>query len=261
MITSLQNQKIKNTVRLLDNSRERRSQNLFVIEGVRELAMAISGGYTIRNVFVCDEITNVEGKKLLDSLNVHTDSVDRDVYRKIAYREDSDGIIAIAEYKHLSPEMVRLSTNPLVIVVEAIEKPGNLGAILRTADAAGVDAIVVCEPLTDLYNPNTIRSSIGCVFTQQILVCSGEEAYTWLKQSDIKIFAAVLTASHLFYNEDFRQSSALVLGSEANGLSNFWIQHADSLIKIPMHGKIDSLNVSTSAAILTFEAIRQRKNQ
>ena len=257
MITSLQNQRIKDVVKL-NNARERRRQNLFMIEGARELSLAIAGCHVIRTLFVCDDLLNSEGEELIGKVDVHTEKISMDVFRKMAYREASDGIIAVSEPKHVTPDMVRLSTNPFVIVLEALEKPGNLGAILRTADAAGVDAVIVCDPKTDIYNPNTIRSSIGCVFTQQVVTCASEVALQWLKQAGIRIYAAELTASEWYYATDFKQPSAIVLGSEDNGLSASWLHNADHRIKIPMRGYIDSLNVSVSAAVITFEAMRQR---
>ena len=258
MITSLQNQRIKDIVKL-SNARERRKQNLFLIEGARELSLAISvGDYGIKKLFVCEELLNKESKMLFDKLGIPYEKVSAEVFKKMAYREESDGIIAVSCPKHLSLDEVRLSPNPFVIVLEAVEKPGNLGAILRTADAARVDAVVVCDPKTDIYNPNVVRSSIGCVFTKQVVVCTSEEALQWLKKSSIRIFAAELTASEWYHEADFTQPAAIVMGTEANGLTGYWLCNADRRIKIPMRGYIDSLNVSVSTAVLTFEAMRQR---
>jgi len=257
VITSLQNQRIKDVIKL-SNARERRKKNLFLIEGARELSLAIAGGYSIRNLFVCDELLSGLGNELVYNMDIHAEMVSAEVFRKMAYREESDGIIAVSSPKHLSLDMVRLSANPFVIVLEAVEKPGNLGAILRTADAAGVDVVVVCDPKTDIYNPNIIRSSIGCVFTKQVVACTSQEALQWLKQLGIRIFAAELTASEWYHETDFTQPSAIVMGTEADGLTGFWLRNADGRIKIPMNGYIDSLNVSVSTAIITFEAMRQR---
>ncbi len=257
MITSIQNQRIKDVVKL-SNTRERRRRNLFVIEGVRELSLAVTGGYHIHNLFVCRDLLNSEGQEFIDKWNIPVEEVSIDVFRKMAYREESDGIIALSVPRNLPLNEIRLSKIPFIIVLEAVEKPGNLGAILRTADAARVDAIIVCDPKTDIYNPNTIRSSIGCVFTQQVVACTSEEAYQWLKQSHINIFAAELTASAWYHETDFTQPSAIVMGTEADGLTDFWLTRADHRIKIPMRGYIDSLNVSVSTAVITFEAMRQR---
>ena len=259
MITSPQNQRIKNVVKLSVAARERREQNLFVVEGARELSLAITGGYSVRNLFVCEELLNQASKDLIGKLRIPAEKVSVEGFQKMAYREKSEGVIAVLEARHLSLSDVQLPDNPFVIVLESVEKPGNLGAILRTADAARVDAVIVCDPTTDIYNPNTIRSSIGCVFTQQVVVCASKEACQWLKQSDINIFAAELTASQWYHDADFTQPSAIVMGAEADGLSGYWLKNADCRIKIPMRGYIDSLNVSVSTAVLTFEAMRQRK--
>jgi TrmH family RNA methyltransferase len=261
MITSLQNQQIKDVVKL-NNARERRKQNLFLIEGARELSMAVSvGDYGIKKLFICEELLSIEAKILVRKWGIPVEKVSAEVFRKMAYREESDGIIAVSKPKYLTLDAVRLSANPFVIVLEAVEKPGNLGAILRTADAARVDAVIVCDPKTDIYNPNTIRSSIGCVFSQQIVACTSEEALQWLKQAGINVFAAALTASEYYYETDFTQPSAIVMGAEADGLTKFWLHNADHHIKIPMRGSIDSLNVSVSTAVLTFEAMRQRRKK
>jgi TrmH family RNA methyltransferase len=229
-----------------------------VIEGARELSLAISGGYHILNLFVCDGLLDGVGEELLHKSDVRIEKVSGEVFRKMAYREKSDGIIAVSVSGQLTTDTVRLSANPFIIVLEAVEKPGNLGAILRTADAARVDAVIVCDPQTDIYNPNAIRSSIGCVFTQPIVACTSEEALQWLKQAGVRIFAAELTASEWYHKADFTQPTAIVMGTEADGLTDFWLRNADCRIKIPMRGYIDSLNVSVSAAVITFEAMRQR---
>jgi TrmH family RNA methyltransferase len=260
MITSLQNQRIKDVAKL-GQLRERRKQNLFVIEGLRELSQAVAGGYDITGLFVCDELLSGDGAELIDRLNLRAEKVSAEVFGRIAYRDASDGLIALSRPKSLSPEEVRLSACPFVVVLEAVEKPGNLGAILRTADAAGVDAVMVCDPKTDIYNPNVIRSSIGCVFTKQIAVCTSEEALHWLRQAGIRIHAAELTASECYHAADFTLPSAIVMGTEADGLTDFWLQNADRRIKIPMRGYVDSLNVSVSTAVLTFEAMRQRSHR
>jgi TrmH family RNA methyltransferase len=181
-----------------------------------------------------------------------------EVFGKIAYRENSDGVVAIAKPKLHTLEYIKLSANPFVIVLEAVEKPGNLGAILRTADAAAVDAVVVCDPQTDLYNPNVVRSSVGGIFTVQTAVCSSADAAAWLKANNISSYAAELQAAEFYQDIDFRMPSAIVMGTEAEGLTGFWLKNATKRIKIPMRGKIDSLNVSVSTAVLTFEAMRQR---
>ena len=182
----------------------------------------------------------------------------KSVFEKIAYRESTGGIIALVEQRHHTLDRIQLSKNPLILIVEAVEKPGNLGALLRTADAAGVDAVVICDPQTDFYNPNVIRSSVGCVFTKQLATASSLETITWLKANSVKIYCTYLSAARYYHEIDFTSSSAIVMGTEATGLSDLWIENADANIIIPMLGKIDSMNVSTAAAVVIFEAKRQR---
>ena len=181
-----------------------------------------------------------------------------EVYSKVAYREGTEGMIAQMKARHTGLEDLKLKKNPLIAVLESVEKPGNLGAVLRSADAAGADAVIVCDPLTDIFNPNLIRASIGAVFTVPTVCCSSEQAIEWLKHNNIKIFTAQLQDSHWYYDTDLKQGSAIVMGTESTGLSQVWRDAADAHIKIPMLGKLDSLNVSVSAAILLFEAVRQR---
>ena len=181
------------------------------------------------------------------------------LYRKVAYRESTEGIIAEVEYKSLKLMDLKLPENPLVMVLESVEKPGNLGAVLRSADAAGVDAVIFCDPLTDLYNPNLIRASIGAVFTVPTVAASSEETIAFLKERGIQILTAQLQDSSLYYDIDMRRGTALVMGTEATGLTDLWRKAASAHIRIPMLGRLDSLNVSVSAAILLFEAVRQRQ--
>jgi TrmH family RNA methyltransferase len=257
-ITSLQNTRIKNIVALGEKPRERRKQQLFIIEGFREISMAIEGGYTLQSLFVCAELGKAAA--LLDKLpyNIAVYELSKPVFDKIAYRENSDGLLALAHPRIIELNGIELSDNPFIIILEAVEKPGNLGAILRTADAAGVDALIVCDPLCDIYNPNVIRSSIGCLFTKQLTVCTSEDAVEWLCNKGISSYAAELTASQWYHQTDMTKPCAVVMGTEADGLSDFWLRNANARIKIPMRGKIDSLNVSVSTAILVFEAMRQR---
>ena len=259
-ILSVQNDRIKNICKLSAKLRERKEQGLFVVEGVREFSLALSGGYAFDSIYVCPAL--FEKNELPDILPTFPDTVlfevSEAVFRKIAYRENVGGLLAVAKSRSHFLTDIRLSENPFLIVLESVEKPGNLGAILRTADASQADAVMVCDPLTDIYNPNVIRSSIGCVFTVPIAVCTNEEALSFLKINRIQSFAAELTASQRYQDADFTAPSAIVMGSEADGLTDFWMNHADVRIKILMQGVIDSLNVSVSTAILAFEALRQR---
>ena len=185
--------------------------------------------------------------------------VSKEVYERIAYRGSTEGVIAEVFTRNLSLEDIRLPDNPLITVLESVEKPGNLGAVLRSADAAGADALLICDPLTDIYNPNVIRASIGAVFTVPTVACSSDEAIAWLKAKGIQILTAQLQDSSLYYDRDLTLPTALVMGTESTGLSDRWREAADAHIRIPMLGSLDSLNVSVSAAILLFEAVRQRQ--
>lgn len=258
-IVSLQNPRIKNIVKL-SKGKERKAQNLFIIEGARELSLALSANYEVDSAFVCPELfTKTDYPEVLDTIAENKIfEVSEAVFEKIAYREGSDGLLTLAIPKKHTLDDLTLSDNPFIIILEAVEKPGNLGAILRTADAAQADAVIICDPATDLYNPNAIRSSVGCIFTVKTAVCSSQEALGYLRMKEIKTFAAELKASQWYQDTDFTMPSAIVMGTEADGLTGFWLENADARIKIPMRGKIDSLNVSVSTAVLTFEAMRQR---
>ena len=253
-ITSIQNPKIKLLTALQQKSSERRKAGLFVVEGQQELQHCINAGYEIDTIFYCPELTS-QG----DRPSVRCFEVSREVYEKVAYRGTTEGVIAEVRTKSLQLEDLKLGEHPLIVVLESVEKPGNLGAILRSADASGVDAVVVCDPLTDLYNPNLIRSSVGAAFTVPCVACSSEACIAFLKQRNIKILTAQLQDSHLYYDTDMTCGTAIVMGTEHDGLTDQWRQAADAHIRIPMLGQIDSLNVSVSAAILMFEAVRQRK--
>lgn len=260
IISSLQNARIKNLIKLQTKMKERKDQQLVLVEGAREINIALQNGYRPETVFVCpSRYAKSDYKELLRSVPESAQiELTLPVFEKVAYREGSDGVIALLRPKSHQLSDLTLSEHPFLIVLEAVEKPGNLGAILRTADAAKVDAVLVCDPLTDIYNPNVVRSSIGCLFSVPLAVCSSQEACAWMKSKQIKMYAAELLASEWYYQKDFRASSAVIMGTEADGLSPFWLKNADERIKIPMRGLIDSLNVSVSTAVLTFEAMRQR---
>ena len=255
IITSPQNQRIKHVVALQQKSSLRREEGLFVVEGQREIEHCMASGYEVVEVFT------------VDGLRFTVDSpvtrVSPQVYEKMAYRGSTEGMIAIVKAKDHSISSVNRKllsvNNPLVVVLESVEKPGNLGAILRSADAANVDAVIVCDPLTDLYNPNLIRASIGAIFTVPTAVCTSEECIAFLKERKIKILTAQLQDSYEYYNYDMRQATAIVMGTESTGLTQQWREAADAHIRIPMLGRLDSLNVSVSAAILMYEAVRQRR--
>ena len=262
IITSVQNARIKHVVALQQKSSLRREEGLFVVEGQREIEHCIEGGYEVVEVFKRSQEIGIRSQESGVRREVEY-IVTPQVYEKMAYRGSTEGIIAVVKSKGHSISSVncKLSTvnNPLVIVLESVEKPGNLGAILRSADAANVDAVIVCDPLTDLYNPNLIRASIGAIFTVPTAVCTSQECIDFLKERNIKILTAQLQDSYEYYDNDMRQATAIVMGTESTGLTQQWREAADAHIRIPMLGRLDSLNVSVSAAILMFEAVRQRK--
>lgn len=262
-ITSIQNPLVKEIVQLQEKSRLRKKKGLFVIEGLREISLAIKGAYIINTVLFCEEI--ISKNKVDDLLNLDMNQstelieISKEVYQKIAHRKTTEGIVALSTFKKLVLSNLTIKENPLILIAEAPEKPGNLGALLRTADAANLDAVIIANPKTDIYNPNIIRSSVGCVFTNQIATGTTEEIITYLNTNNITIFAAALRDESEEYTAvNYKNSSAIVVGTEATGLSDGWINNANKNIIIPMQGEIDSLNVSVSAAIIIFEAKRQR---
>ena len=272
IITSVQNARIKHVVALQQKSSLRREEGLFVVEGQREIEHCIACGYEIVEMFSRSEECGVWSEEWGTP---HTTIVTPQVYEKMAYRGSTEGIIAVAKCKdhslsslltpHASlhtPHSSLLDTpNPLIVVLESVEKPGNLGAILRTAEAAGVDAVIVCDPLTDIYNPNLIRASIGGVFSVPVAVCDSKECIAFLKERGIRILTAQLQDSYEYYDYDMRRATAIVMGTESTGLTDQWREAADAHIRIPMLGRLDSLNVSVSAAILMYEAVRQRNSK
>jgi TrmH family RNA methyltransferase len=261
-ISSLQNSLIKKVLVLKEKSRERKKEGVFVLEGQRELELALKGGYKIQTLFFYDGIIAEA-----DVLNCIAElqsapqliSVSKEVYQKIAYRETTEGLLALAKCKpHQLSKLEFKTKTPLILVAEAPEKPGNIGALLRTADAANLDAVIIANPKGDVYNPNIIRSSVGCVFTNQIAVGSTPEVIGFLKNKNIDLYCAALSASDNYTNTNFKNAAAIIVGTEATGLSDEWLESSTQNIIIPMRGEIDSMNVSVSAAIVIFEAIRQR---
>lgn len=258
-ITSTQNSYIKELVFLKEKSKNRKQSGLFLIEGEREVTLAIKGDYKIETILFYRELFSEEQLNKLGLSEVDIIEVSKDVYQKLAYRGTTEGVIAIAKIKESSINNVTFNKpNPLLLIAEAPEKPGNIGAILRTADAANVDAVIIANPKTDLYNPNIIRSSVGCLFTNQIATGTTEEIITFLNKNNIDIYSAILQEAVNYHEQDYTKASAIVVGTEADGLSNAWRKASKQNIKIPMLGEIDSMNVSVAAGILIFEAKRQR---
>jgi len=256
-IESPQNPKIKNLLKLQQKSRERKSQALFVVEGVQENRLALGAGFIPNEIFICEPIW----ENSFDLFKFKIQTISQKVFEKIAYRNSTGGIIGIYHQKKYHLNELKLTENPLVVVLESVEKPGNLGAILRTCDGAGVDALIVCDPLADFYNPNVIRSSVGAVFTNQIFAETKENTINWLKKNNFQIVSTYLRNDTIdLYEVDFRKRTAVILGTENSGLTKDWAENSDKLVKIPMNGEVDSLNVSNAAAICIYEAVRQRSN-
>jgi len=263
-ITSSQNPFIKTLILLKEKSRNRRKAGLFVFEGLRELGLALESGYIIDTLLFQEDLISLNSLETLLSKQSNSTSlikISEAVYHKLAYRDTTEGIIAVAKQKsHSLKDLKFKSKNPLILVAEALEKPGNIGALLRTADAANIDAVIIASPKTDIYNPNCIRSSVGCVFTNQVAVDATENVIDFLKENSFNIYCATLSnESKQYHLQDFTKNIALVVGTEATGLSDDWINAATQNIIIPMQGKIDSMNVSVAASILIFEAKRQRQ--
>jgi len=254
-IESLQNQKIKNLLKLQEKSRERKNQGLFIVEGTQENELALKGGYEAVEIYICEDIYDSNIK----FGNPRRFEITRAIFEKLAYRKSTGGIIGVYKTKASTLEDLHLPENPLVVVLEAVEKPGNLGAVLRTGDGAKVDAVIVCDETVDFFNPNVIRSSVGTLFTNQIASASKEEVLAYLQERNVQVVSTFLRDETIsLYEADFTLGSAIILGTEATGLSDFWADHSDALIKIPMLGFVDSLNVSNAAAICVYEAVRQR---
>ncbi|MCU0680265.1 MAG: RNA methyltransferase [Planctomycetes bacterium] len=254
LITSTQNPKIKELIHL-QKSAQRKEKNLVVVEGKREINEALRHGFALSSLFCCPELIK---EKSLDFPEVNKIAITKSVFTKITYKENPDGYLAIFIGKHLTLDDIKLSSNPLVIILENVEKPGNLGAILRTAKATGVDAIIINQPQTDIYNPNVIRASMGHIFSQQVVVATIKETKTWLEKNKIISLAAATGGKKTIFEADLQKPCAIIMGTEAFGLSDDWLKLSDDRIKIPMKPEIDSLNVSVSTAVIIYEALRQR---
>ncbi len=267
MITSTNNPLTKQVLKLQQKAGERRKSGLFVAEGRREVSLALKSGIIPAHILVCSELYTPDGLYPVD-LALHEGvltEVSSAVYQKMAYRSDAEGIILVGHQANRELSSLTLPQNPLILVLEGLEKPGNLGAVLRTADAAGVDAVILADAKADMYNPNVIRASLGCLFTLQVIKSSTEEAIRWLTEeknwpgSQLPgIVAAALQTEQLYYDTDMRGPVVMAFGTEDKGLSAPWRKLAGEPVRIPMMGSIDSLNVAASVAILAYEAVRQR---
>ena len=257
-ITSAQNPYIKSLLLLQEKAKARKQTGTFLIEGQREISLAIKGGYHIDTLLFYPELITEKEINELVQTGTNVIEINKEIFQKLAYREGTEGVIAVAKSKSFSMSDLKLNENPLLLIAEAPEKPGNIGALLRTADAANLDAVIIANPNGDLYNPNIVRSSVGCLFTNQIATGTTSEIITFLKERKINFYCATLQNSISYHTQDYTTPSALVVGTEATGLSKEWREAATQNIIIPMQGEIDSMNVSVAAAILIFEAKRQR---
>lgn len=256
-IISLQNPKVKYIVKLREDKRQRQRDGLFLVEGYDELTLALDSGLRPQTLLTAPELAS----RSIDIPNAELTTVSRAVFEKMSYRDNPDGWLGIFPIPKISLDDLKLSASPLVIVAESVEKPGNLGAILRTADAARVDAVLVCDPRVDLWNPNVIRASRGAVFAVPTVEVESPNALAWLRLRKMRILAATPSAEALYSDVDLREPIAIAVGTEDEGLTDFWMQNADLKVKIPMLGKVNSLNVSIATALITYESVRQKNSR
>jgi TrmH family RNA methyltransferase len=254
-ITSLQNPRVKHIVKLRDDKKQRLQDGVMLVEGYDEIQLALSAGYKPQTLLSAPELASHQ----ISGPAAESVTVTRAVFEKMSYRDNPDGWLAIFSIPHITFDDLKLNDTPLVIIAESVEKPGNLGAMLRTADAAHVDAILLCDPRVDLWNPNVVRASRGAVFSVPTVECDNASALEWLKSRKMRVLAATPSAEVLYSNVDLREAVAIAVGTEDKGLTDFWMQNADVKVKIPMMGKINSLNVSVSTALIVYEAVRQRQ--
>ncbi len=253
-ISSLQNPRVKQIVKLRDDKKQRQNEGLMLVEGYDEISLAIEAGHRPRTLLVAPELV-----RLQMSVDVtETLTVSPAVFEKMSHRENPDGWLGVFPIPHISLENLKLSSSPFIIVAESVEKPGNLGAILRTADAAHVDAVFVCDPRVDAYSPNVVRASRGTVFTVPVVETQNELALGFLRQHGVRVLAATPSAEAVYTHQDLRGPLAVAVGTEDEGLTDFWMTQADLKVLIPMMGKVNSLNVSVSTALIVYEAVRQR---
>jgi len=256
MITSKDNSKVKHVIKLR-KSQARKKEDLIIVEGKKEIDMALRSGLKMEQLFYAPEIAS---KNIFQNLKCSVDEVGRNVFEHLAIRENPDGFLALFTPKLFDFADLKISKSSLVLILDAIEKPGNLGAILRTCDAVQVDAVILTNPKTDIFNHNVVRNSLGAIFTNKIIITKDLKiALEWLRENNFKICTTTPKAQQLFTDCDFKSSIALVVGTEHEGVSDFWLKNADFKITIPMMGKIDSLNASVSAALVLYEVLRQRK--
>ena len=260
-ITSLQNPRLKRLIRLRDR-RSRDEEGAFLVEGYREVRRALERGAALSELYYSPDWFLGDNERALitqaEAAGAKPFEVSKEAFAKAAYRERPDGILAVAPQWSRSLSELRLGADPLILVVEAIEKPGNLGTILRGADAAGCAAVVVCDPVTDIFNPNVVRASTGVLFSVPCVVSDGKAVLAWLRSQGVRVVATTPAATAVYSDSNLRGPVAVVMGSEQFGLSEFWLKNADLPVRIPMAGQADSLNVAMAALVTLFEAVRQR---
>jgi TrmH family RNA methyltransferase len=263
-ITSLQNPRIKAAVKLRD-ARQRRRQGRFLIDGLREIHRAVLGHFDLLEVYFCGEKCTKTQMQMLASMwgdfESEPNEVSPEVFDKLAFGDRAEGVVAVAQTPELALDTFVPPENALVAVIEGVEKPGNVGAVLRSADAAGVDAVVVADGGTDLFNPNTIRASLGTIFTLPVCTATTDETLAWLRRYKMAIFTARVDGVVDYTEVDYCRPAAIVLGSEAKGLSAAWSGEDVTAVSLPMRGEADSLNLSAAAAVLFYEALRQRRQE
>ncbi|BDD01740.1 RNA methyltransferase [Persicobacter psychrovividus] len=263
-INAPSNERIKRLIKLQSKSRERKKNQLFVVEGTKEVTFAIENGLVVEELYyskektVQEHLTAVEQCCTAKGLRPQWLACSNNVFSKIAYREGTSEMVGIVKMRSQQLEDLPLGENPLLMVCEGMEKPGNLGALLRTADAAGVSAVIMADAQVDLYNPNAIRSSVGCIFSMPVAFDTSENVIKFLREKGIKIYVTHIEAAAPYYEQDYKGPCAIIAGSEAWGVTDLWAEESDQNIVIPMRGINDSLNVSVAAAVVTFEAVRQR---
>lgn len=261
-ITSAQNPKVKAAVKLR-NKRERDQTGQYLIEGYRELSRAVQAGVAIDTLFICRELFLGDNEEsLIQKIEESHGSItecQKSVFEKMSYRDRPDGLLAVAFQKPLSLDEIKLSEHPFIVIAVSIEKPGNLGTILRSADASGADATIVVDRVTDIYNPNVVRASVGTLFTKPVVQASSEDIYNWLIKNKIQIVTTSPSAQKNYTEANYKKGTAILVGSEQYGLPEFWFEKACENVFIPMKGVADSLNAATSTTLLLYEVLRQRQ--
>jgi TrmH family RNA methyltransferase len=253
-IVSLQNARVKYIVKLREDRKQRRMDGRMLVEGADEISLALAAGHQPDSVFTAPDLAGAP----IEGLQSEIFSVSRAVFQKISYRDNPDGWLAIFPIPEIALRDLHLSPSPLLLVAESVEKPGNLGAILRTADAVHAEALLVCDPRTDVYNPNVVRASRGTLFTVPTLEVSNAEGLAYLREHHCQVVAATPQGGTLYTQADLQGAVAIAVGTEDAGLSDFWLSNADLMVRIPMLGRVNSLNVSVAAALVAYEAVRQR---